>query len=103
MKPSGTTLLQILMIGFLVFSGAQQAVAEEPTIQTEKKAIPVLHDFGNKIVYSTDAAINTADLQEDCQARGGQFSECGSTCNDTAEACTMVCTLTCEDIPGHTR
>lgn len=57
--------------------------------------VPILHDYGTKIVYTTDTTINKEIYINDCSGRGGVFNVCGSPCEPTAEACVTVCALTC--------
>ena len=57
--------------------------------------VSILHDYGMKIVYTTDTTINKDIYISDCSTRGGVFSVCGNTCAPTATTCTAVCALTC--------
>jgi hypothetical protein len=58
--------------------------------------VNIKNDYGNKIVYSPEQNID--NLRIDCNARGGTFNECGSSCSDDAEVCVMMCALTCEGL-----
>jgi hypothetical protein len=63
----------------------------------------VAADFGTKIVYESlpPALTNNDDalLQEDCSARGGVYSDCGTSCAPGAELCAAVCAAVCDAIP----
>ncbi len=58
--------------------------------------VPIESSFEDKIVYTTDAAVNTVPLKADCDQRGGSFNECGSPCPSDALGCIDVCAFTCE-------
>ena len=61
--------------------------------------IPLEADFGEKIVYGTDGAMDAAPLRVHCDSLGGSFNECGSPCPPGSATCIQVCAFTCEDIP----
>ena len=49
-----------------------------------------------KVVYGSDATLDSTVLANDCRERGGVFNECGTICEPDAEACAAVCAFTCE-------
>jgi|GEM_PF-1417362 len=57
--------------------------------------LPLLNDYGTKIVYTTDTVVDKTPYQNDCSARGGVFNTCGNTCKPTAQTCSTICALTC--------
>jgi hypothetical protein len=57
--------------------------------------VPILYNYGSKIVYTTDTMIDKVDYINDCSSRGGTFEACGSTCAPGVKTCAMVCALTC--------
>lgn len=73
---------------------------DEKKNDTEK--VPISAEFENKIVYGTEANMNTDALKNDCSKRGGEFNECGTVCGPGAQVCTNVCAYTCElDTPSE--
>lgn len=61
--------------------------------------VPIMRDFGIKIVYGTSRDLDVGALREHCSGLRGMFNECGSICAPGAEACAAVCAYTCENIP----
>ena len=58
--------------------------------------LPIMFDYGTKIVYTTNVTINKSEYIGDCETRGGIFNTCGNTCKPGAQICTAECALTCE-------
>ncbi len=58
--------------------------------------VPIMINYGNKIVYTTDVTTPKDDYVGDCNTRGGVFNACGNTCKPGAQSCTEMCAFTCE-------
>lgn len=58
--------------------------------------IPVLAQYEDKIVYTTDLSVNKDILIENCSGLGGEFDTCGTPCAPNEEVCTAVCSYTCD-------
>ncbi|PIS05097.1 MAG: hypothetical protein COT81_02935 [Candidatus Buchananbacteria bacterium CG10_big_fil_rev_8_21_14_0_10_42_9] len=67
-------------------------------LQPNVTKVQIENDFGSKIVYTTDASLGADLFKADCQARGGEFNECGSPCAPGSEICITVCAYTCENL-----
>jgi hypothetical protein len=81
--------------------GGCQGVAPFESLEECRQAcgirvVAIMAVFEDKVVYSTDAAVDTIPLREDCAERGGSFNECGSACASDAETCVAVCAFACE-------
>ncbi len=61
-----------------------------------KGKVPILHIYGDKIVYTSDRNLDVYLLEADCRRRGGKFNRCGSVCPSDAEVCPSICAYTCE-------
>jgi len=73
------------------------AVADRPDSQENKvNKIAPLYESAERIIYTTNAAADTALLRQDCRVRGGLFNSCGSSCPPASQNCAEVCAYTCE-------
>ncbi len=61
--------------------------------------VPVLYDYGTKIVYTTNTTVSKDVYIDDCSTRGGVFNVCGNTCAPAALTCAATCALTCSITP----
>ncbi|HXW07473.1 MAG TPA: hypothetical protein VD833_19710 [Vicinamibacterales bacterium] len=61
--------------------------------------VPIMHDFGEKIVYTTSRRVDVSALREHCGSLDGSFNDCGTVCAPDATGCVTVCAYTCEGIP----
>lgn len=61
--------------------------------------VPIMSDFGTKIVYGTSRRLDVAALRQHCADLRGMFNECGTICAPGADMCVAVCAYTCERIP----
>lgn len=70
----------------------------EKIVQTFKleNGIAITNVFDDKIVYTLDMSQDIDKYRADCQARGGEFNQCGSPCPSDGGVCIQVCALTCE-------
>ena len=58
--------------------------------------IPVLAQYENKVVYTTDLSFSKDVLIENCSELGGEFNTCGTPCAPDEVVCTAVCAYTCD-------
>ncbi len=58
--------------------------------------VPMMAQFGTKIVYTLDMSADRGALENDCRGRDGTFNACGSSCAPDAQICTTVCAYTCD-------
>ena len=87
------------LVGFVLFD----FISEKPPIKTVSlperndsvPQIPIMSDFGTKVVYTTDTTVDKNQYIDDCSTRGGVFDSCGSICDPSAKACSDQCALTC--------
>lgn len=63
---------------------------------------PIIGEYNNKVVYTTSQNnnINTTNLINDCNSRGGIFNTCGSICENNDSFCPQICAYTCELKPN---
>ena len=61
--------------------------------------VPIMSNFGTKIVYGTSRDLDVSALRDHCRSLNGRFNDCGTICAPGAEACVTVCAYTCESIP----
>jgi len=61
--------------------------------------VPIIRDFGTKIVYGTSRLLDVEELGAHCDELRGTFNECGSVCAPVPGPCITVCAFTCENIP----
>lgn len=53
--------------------------------------------FKDRVVYGTGLDdMDPKPYKENCEARGGTFNACGSSCDPEAEICEEVCAYTCD-------
>ena len=64
--------------------------------KNEEGNIPILAEYEDKIVYTTDISYNKEILENNCSELGGKFNVCDSPCATDAEMCTQVCAYTCD-------
>lgn len=62
----------------------------------DEKNIPVVVEFPEKTVYTSDLSYPKEPLIQDCEEKGGTFDSCGSPCGPEEDFCTAVCAFTCE-------
>lgn len=59
--------------------------------------VPIMFNYGTKIVYTDDSVTDKSIFIDDCNTRGGAFNACGNACKPgTQQGCMAVCALTCE-------
>jgi hypothetical protein len=90
-------LAVVVLVALYYFIGPVKEVNESPTPGDE---LPIEEDFGSKIVYTTNTDLDAGPFEADCEARGGVFNDCGTTCEPEAEFCAEVCAYTC-DLSGE--
>lgn len=81
----------------LALGVAALAACDDP-ITAPGQDVPILHDYGSKIVYGTSRTLDVAALRDHCRRARGTFNECGTICAPGAEACATVCAFTCENL-----
>lgn len=74
---------------------------DDDATKSPRAEIPLLQGYEGKVVYTTDLSFNRQKLEDDCQTRGGEFNNCGTTCAPDAAACVQVCAYTCENISNN--
>lgn len=66
--------------------------------------VPIMAQFGTKIVYTLDMSADRGVLENDCRARDGTFNACGSLCAPDTQICSTVCAYTCDlKVSGTTK
>lgn len=63
--------------------------------KVSKAPIPIQSEYDDKVVYGIGDEVDRDAARKDCDARGGTFNTCGSSCK-TGEICIKVCAFTCE-------
>jgi hypothetical protein len=86
------------LFAFLILALGYLALSCNSGKERELKEVDVETRFPTKIVYGTEAAVDTAALEAHCTALGGVFNECGSVCAPEAPICAEVCAFTCEGL-----
>jgi hypothetical protein len=87
------------LFAFLILALGYLALSCNSGKERELKEVDVETRFPTKIVYGTEAAVDTAALEAHCTALGGVFNECGSVCApEEAPICAEVCAFTCEGL-----
>ena len=86
--------LNILIVAVVVV--ASVAIVSFYVSKDDKTSIPIIAEYENTVVYTTDLSVDKNILIEDCSARGGKFNSCGTPCGPEEAVCTTVCAYTCE-------
>lgn len=93
---------EVIIVSFLVVIIAVGAAIYYGTGGSNSDNVPIEAEFANKVVYTTNMSVDEEPLRANCNARGGTFNSCGSTCAPDAAVCTEVCAYTCDNIGSGT-
>jgi hypothetical protein len=88
-------VVALVVIGLLAWSaqtflGGSEAAAIL-SLESNPPEVPVEAVLGEKIIYTSDLSYPKEALINDCEFRGGEFDECGSSSEGSS-----VCAYTCE-------
>ena len=83
----------------LLFVAVAALAACDESMTAPGRDVPIMHDYGTKIVYGTSRTLDVPLLRDHCRQARGTFNECGSICAPGPGACPTVCAFTCENIP----
>jgi hypothetical protein len=91
----------LLGIALLIFVRNSSSKPVGKTLELPERndtvpTVPIMANYGTKIVYTTDVTTDKTDYIGDCKTRGGTFNACGTTCKPGAEMCATMCAFTCE-------
>lgn len=86
-------LAVVVLAALYYFVGPNKKSNNGPTPGND---LPIEKEFDLKIVYTTDTSLEPGPFEADCEARGGSFDACGTTCEPEADFCADLCTYTCD-------
>lgn len=91
-------VVALVVIGLLAWSAQTFLGGGEASailsLESNPPEVPIETVLDEKIVYTSDLSYPKEALINDCEFRGGEFNECGSSSEDASEE-SLVCAYTC--------